>query len=124
MVKMAGRPRLPKGEETLPIIEVEGRFLTLEELQREYPELYKELTEKKRLGISPALTVPEELLIERVKLRHAQGRVPTIYRLQPPYELTPEEQIWHMEQRTEIGLQLIEAERKLLEEELKILGLI
>jgi len=114
--------RLPRGEETLPIFEVEGRFVTLYELQSEYPSLYKQLIETKTLPY--ALRIPDELLIERVKLRHAQGRVPTIYRLQPPYKLTPEEQIWHMEQRTEIGLQLIEAERKLLEEELKMLGLI
>lgn len=109
--------RLPEGEETLPIIEVDGKLLTLEELRQQYPELYERLLEgagNPELGI-----ISDELLIERVRIRIAQGREPTIYRIQG--ELTPEEQLTHMEARDEIGLELIEAERKLLEEELRIL---
>jgi len=112
--------RLPSGEETLPIIEVEGKFLTLEELKQQYPELYESLF-KGVAGPPPQLgKISDELLIERFRMRMAQGRESTIYRLQ--YELTPEEQLMHMEARDEIGLELIEAERKLLEEELRILG--
>ena len=102
--------RLPKGEETLPIVEVEGRFLTLQELREQYPELYRELLERRPIEVSL------ELLIERVRRRIAQGREPPIYRWE--FELTPEEQLRHMELRDEIGLELLEAERKLLEWEL------
>lgn len=98
--------KLPKGEETLPIAEVEGKFLTPNELRR--------------LGLPLELRpVPTELLIERMRRRVAQGRVATIYRLQ--YELSPEGQLKHMELGDDIGLELIEAERKLLEEEIGIL---
>lgn len=111
--------KLPKGEETLPIIEVEGKLLTLEELKQQYPELYESLfgvagTSNPHVGV-----ISEELLIERVRVRIAQGREPTIYRLH--YALTPEEQLMHMEARDEIGLELIEAERKLLEEEFRMM---
>jgi len=47
--------------------------------------------------------------------------VPTIYRLGKPPTLTPEEQLAHMEARDKIGLELIKAEKKLLEEELTML---
>jgi len=60
-----------------------------------------------------------EALIERVEKRIAQGREATIYRL--GYELTPDDQLRHMKLGDEIGLELIEAERKLLEEELRII---
>jgi len=111
--------RLPKGEETLPIVEVEGRFLTLQELKRDYPKLYQRLIR----GIVRELVVSDELLIQRVKLRYAQGREITIYRLifDEVKELSPEDQIREMEQRTRTGLELIEAERKLLEEEIGII---
>lgn len=102
--------RLPKGEETLPVIEVGGELLTSSGLEKAYPEL--------RLGElrQPAST---RLLIERKRLRINQGRVLTVYRFQ--YQLTPEEQLKHMESQDAIGLELIEVERNLLEEELKIL---
>ncbi len=102
--------RLPRGEETLPILVVEGRMLTPQELREQYPELYRELLERRLIEIT------DELLIERVRRRVAQGREMTIYRWE--FEITPEEQLRHMELRDEIGLELIEAERKLLEWEL------
>lgn len=108
--------RLPKGEETIPIIEVEGRFLTLAELKAQYPELYRKLLEPRTLEF---IEVSEELLVERVRRRIAQGRVMTIYRFD--MALTPEEQLAHMEARDDIGMELIEAERRLLEEELRLL---
>jgi len=102
--------RLPKGEETLPVIEVGEELLTPAGLERAHPELrLDELRE-------PAST---RLLIERKKIRVKQGRVSTIYRFR--YQLTPEEQLRHMELQDAIGLELIEVERKLLEEELRIL---
>lgn len=107
--------KLPKGEETIPIIEVEGRFLTPLELERLYPERYRALM------LRPEVTVSHELLIERVRRRIAQGRVRTIYRWGFPMALTPEEQLRHMELRDEIGLELLEAERKWLEETLRLL---
>ncbi len=108
--------RLPLGEETLPIIEIEGRMVPLEELKLRYPDVYRQLITVREFEVS------DELLIERVRQRHAQGRVPTIYRfIRDEPELSPERQIWHMERRTEIGLELIQAERKLLEEEINIL---
>ncbi|GAI76905.1 unnamed protein product [marine sediment metagenome] len=115
--------RLPKGEETLPIVVVEGRFLTLQEVQQFHPDLYGALIGRPRLG-APLLEfeVSDELLIERMRRRIAQGRVPTIYALslvEP--ELTPEQQLRHMEMRDRIGLELIEAERGLLREELAML---
>jgi len=103
--------RLPKGEETLPIIEVEGKFLTLGKLRESSPRAYQSLLQR--------LPRPPELLIQRVTERIAQRREATIYRLK--HELTPDEQLRHMKLGDEIGLELIEAERKLLEEELKII---
>ena len=113
-------PRLPRGEETLPIIEVEGRFLTLEEVRRLHPEQYRKLLELKPLELEVSL----ELLTERFRRRLAQGRVATIYRLErfPPLTLTPEDQLRHIELRDEIGLELLEAEREWLEETLRLLG--
>ena len=102
--------RLPKGEETLPVIEVEGKLLTSSGLEKAYPRL--RLVDLKQ----PAST---RLLIERKRMRVNQGRVRTIYRF--TYELTPEDQLRHMELQDAIGLELIEVERKLLEEELRIL---
>lgn len=102
--------RLPKGEETLPVVEVDGELLTLGGLEKAHPRLrLDELRE-------PAST---SLLIERKRKRINQGRVGTIYR--PQYSLTAEEQLRHMELQDVIGLELIEVERKLLEEELRIL---
>lgn len=95
--------KLPKGEETLPIAEVGGRFLTFSELGR-LPEL---------------ITVSNQLLIKRMEERVAQGRVPTIYRLE--YELTPAQQVEHMKLGDDIGKELLEAERKLLEHEIRIM---
>ncbi len=99
--------RLPKGEETLPVIEVEGELLTSSGLEKAH---------RLRLVKQPAST---RLLIERKRMRVNQGRVRTIYRFR--YQLTPEEQLRHMELQDAIGLELIEVERLLLEEEVKIL---
>lgn len=101
--------RLPKGEETLPVIEVGGELLTPAGLERAHPEL--------RLDELRAAST--RLLIERKRIRANQGRVATIYRFR--YRLTPEEQIRHMELQDAIGLEIIEAERKLLKEEVRIL---
>lgn len=97
--------RLPKGEETLPFYDLEGKLLTPDRLHR--PDLLR-----------PRVT--DKLLIERVRMRVSQGRVPTIYRLD--YELSPDEQLKHMELSDEVGVELMQAERKLLEEEIRILG--
>lgn len=94
--------RLPKGEETLPFCDLDGKMLTL--------------SESRKLTKPP---ITEELLIKRMKIRISQGRVFTIYRF--GYELSPDSQLKRMELRDEIGLGLIEAERKLLVEELRIL---
>lgn len=102
--------RLPKGEETLPVVEVEGELLTPSGLEKAHPRL--RLVDLKK----PAST---RLLIERMRVRVSQGRVPTIYRFR--YELTPEDQLRHMELQDTIGLELIKVERLLLEEEVKIL---
>jgi len=97
--------RLPEGEETLPVAELEGELLTAAHPKFRLSEI-----------LEPAST---RLLIERKRMRVNQGRVATIYRIR--YQLTPEEQISHMELQDAIGLELIEAERKLLDEELRIL---
>lgn len=112
--------KLPRGEETLPIIEIEEKFLTLDEVRTLYPDVYERLI---RPELRFEFTVSDQLLIERFRMRMAQGRERTIYRLQNkcPFALTPEEQLRHMELRDEIGLELIEAERQLLEEELALL---
>ena len=102
--------KLPKGEETLPVIEIEGELLTPSGLEKAHPRL--RLVDLKQ----PAST---RLLIERKRMRVNQGRVRTIYR--PQYSLTAEEQLRHMELQDAIGLELIDVERKLLEEELRIL---
>lgn len=112
--------KFPFGEETLPIVEVEGKLLTLAELEEQYPELYRQLLEPTR-AVSAIIMISDELLVERVRRRVAQGREPTIYRWGDPASLTPEEQLAHMEARDAIGLELIAAERKLLEEELRML---
>lgn len=96
--------RLPRGEETLPFYDSEGKMLTLDKLH------------KSNL-LRPHVT--DKLLIERMRMRISQGRVPTIYRFE--YELSPDSQLKHMELGDEIGSELIQAERGLLEEELRIL---
>lgn len=96
--------KLPKGEETLPFYDLEGKLLTLDKLNK--PQL-----------ACPRIT--NKLLIERERMRISQGRCLTIYRFE--YELSPAAQLKHMELGDDIGLELIEAERKLLEEELRIL---
>jgi len=107
--------KLPKGEETIPIVEIEGRFHTPQDLRKQ-PYLLRQV-----LG-ARVLTVSEKLLIERVRERSRQGRERTVYRFDRENpELSPEDQIWHMERRTTIGKELLEAEQKLLEEELAIL---
>jgi len=111
--------RLPLGEETLPITIVEGKMTSLQDLEQHYPLLYKDLVSRKVFE----LKVSDELLVSRVKQRHAQGRVATIYRMvhDGVKEFSPEEQIEEMEARTPTGLDFIKAESKLLEEELKVL---
>ena len=65
--------RLPRGEETLPVVEVEGELLTVGGLEKAHPELrLVELREP----------VSTKLLIERMRMRVKQGRVSTIYRPQ------------------------------------------
>ncbi len=111
--------KLPKGEETLPIIEIEGVVLTLEEVRRLHPDAYRQLTTPR---VVFKYAVSDELLVERFRMRMAQGRVATIRRFDIEHPiLTPEEQLAHMEARDKVGLELIEAERKLLEEELAML---
>jgi len=101
--------KLPKGEETIPIAEIAGKMVSPKQLKA------MRIPYKKVLTLTPS----DMLLIKRVKERHAQGREPTIYRFTG--KLMPQQQIRHMERRTSIGLELIQAERKLLEEEINIL---
>ena len=107
--------RLPKGEETLPVVEVDGKFLALGKLKESSPGVYQSLLQR----LPRMETIPSKLLIQRVAERIAQGRVATIYRLE--HELAPDEQLRRMNLGDEIGLELIEAERKLLEEELRMI---
>lgn len=97
--------RLPAGEETLNIVRYGGVYLTPNQITS--------------LAQLRGGEVPTELLIERLRTRMGQGRVSTIYRLQ--HELSPAEQLGHMVAGDEIGLELIEAERKLVQEEIGIL---
>jgi hypothetical protein len=106
-------PKLPKGEEKLPIIELEGKLLTPGQLKRKSRTLYQSFTS------APGDTFTYRLMIERMRRRVAQGRVLPIYRLDK--EISPGDQLRHMEQGDEIGQELILSERKLLEEELRIL---
>lgn len=110
--------KLPKGEETLPIIEIEGKMLTLDELKKLYPEIYDKLVSP---TIAYEVKIRDALLLERFRMRLTQKRVPTIHRWGYPQTLTPEEQLAYMEARDPVGLELINAERGLLEEELAML---
>jgi len=90
--------KLPFGEETLPISDFLGILLK--------PSWFAQ-------GLAGISVPSKKLLKERIKLRIKQGREGTIYRLQ--HELTPEDQLKHIEADDEIGKGLLEAERKLLE---------
>lgn len=99
----------------MPFFEVDGVFMGLREIS---PAQLKALAVGRK---DPRLKITDRLLVQRMRVRRAQGRVMTIYRINYP-PLTPEEQIKHMETRTPVGLNLIEAERRLLEWELTIIG--
>ena len=118
--------KLPKGEETLPFAEVNGKFLTLNELQTQYPEVLKALLQPvSALGaVSYASQTSSELLLtERFKQRMLQGRERTIHRVDLVFPiLTPEEQLKHMQAKDEIGMELLAAERKFLQEEIRLIG--
>jgi hypothetical protein len=107
--------KLPRGEETLPIAEVDGKYLTAAELESQQPVKYRQLL------VAPIVTVSDNLLVERFSMRVAQGRVLTIYRADLPTSLTPEEQLMHIKAKDKIGMELINAEAKLLQEELRLL---
>lgn len=110
------KKKLPKGESSLPIVTIEGKWVSVDDIKRNFPKDYVAVLFRWQVP----KVFPSEILIERVRLRHAQGRVPTIYRvgMKP---LTPQQQLKHMEQKTAVGLELIKAEKGLLLEELKIL---
>jgi hypothetical protein len=99
---------LPIGEETLPILEIGGKLFTPKQIKSGFKAFPAHMR-----------TVNDDMLIERVKMRKQQGRMATIYHTD--YELSPDDQIRHMKLRDKIGLELISAERKLLEEEIRIL---
>jgi len=112
--------KLPMGEETLPIAIIEGKMLTPLQL-KEHPAEFGLLVKGERPRF---MAITDDLLIERVRQRYAQGREATIYRFVADgmKEIFPEDQIVEMEQRSVLGLEFIKAERKLVEEELRIIS--
>ena len=60
------------------------------------------------------------LLMSRITKRIAEGKVPTIHMLDKTtgahITLTPEEQLYHIQQNTPIGKELLKAEKQLMDE--------
>jgi len=105
------------GEADIPIIVIDNNFYTPREIYshavandsiwnkiiRSYPNLDPE-------------TVPVELLKQRIREKYRKGKLATIYIMDYPYILTPEQQIREIEAGTELGRKLIAAEEKLVQE--------
>jgi len=103
--------RLPIGEDTLPIAEFEGRYITP-----------TALIQLKYMGSQSISEPTARLLIERVRRRIEQDREGTALSLSGLYpELSPEQILEHMELGDEEGQKHLLAERKWLEESIKIL---
>ena len=108
--------RLPKGEETIPIADINGQFIIPSQ------ELIRRLRELPEPSV--------ELLIERVKRRAKQhiSRIeegieeePNTIMLGCPLPLSSASQIYHVEIGDDVGKELIEIERGWLKESLSIL---
>lgn len=101
--------KMPLGEDTLPIADIDGNLLRHSDLVG------------KGIALSMALaSISDRLLIERVRQRISQGRVGPIYQV-PQKEYSPSDQLQHMIDKDELGKLLLDAERKLLEEEIRII---
>lgn len=121
--------KLPNGEETIPLLIIDGKMLSLKEIEKEYPDVYNSLTSEptkdinyyKKLLLSkePTIEITNKLLIKRFEERMKQGRERTIHRFLTT--ISPTRQMIEMVKKTKIGKELIEAERGLLEWELRIL---
>lgn len=121
--------KLPNGEETIPLLIIDGKMLSLKEIEKEYPDVYNNLTSEstkdinyyKKLLLSkePTIEITNKLLIKRFEERMKQGRERTIHRFLTT--ISPTRQMIEMVKKTKIGKELIEAERGLLEWELRIL---
>lgn len=92
---------LPRGEELLPIAEEDGIFYTPSDIGNWGP-------------------VSNALLIKRVEMRIAQGREQAIQHMNQIIQ--PKDILAHMKVEDALGLEFLKAERKLLEEERRILG--
>lgn len=110
---------LLKAEEHIPFTKADGKFRTLKEVMEKYPRLYSMWTTRGLPEVT-AIDDSDELMIERVKARIAQGKEHTIYRW--GMKLTPKEQLEHMKKRSKIGKELIQAERGLHKELIRLLG--
>ena len=115
--------KLPPGEADIPYWQIAGQMVT----PREAAEAKREAATrwagmKPMLESPPEIGVTDELLIQRIRDRAAQGRVPTRYVLtkdssgkRVTLQLTAEEQIRQAEAHTEIGEDVLEAELKLMQ---------
>jgi len=118
--------KLPGIEDSLPIYEINGKFLTLEELKESFPAIYEQLTSSQLDTVKAVSTVSTNLLAKRFAMRIEKGEVFTIYSIRSSLDselssLTPQQQLYHVGLRDEEGIRILTAEYKLLEAELKIL---
>jgi len=103
--------KITKGEEEISLVEIDGEFLSLNELMERYPDTWKD-----KLKMNKSFNGKKELIKSRYREKAEQGRLPVLQRFKTV--ITPKEQVDHVMRETEIGEELIEAERKLLEFEI------
>ncbi len=115
--------KLPQGEENIPYWQIQGQMVTPSDAAQAKREAASRWAAMKAMLQSPAeIEVSDELLLERIKQRAAQGRVPTRYVLTKDtagrpttVELTAEDQIKHAQAHTPLGEDVLEAELKLMQ---------
>ena len=104
-------------EADIPILMYKNKMYTPREIYQHAmagDDIYKGII-RKYPNLDP-VSLPVELLKQRILEKYREGLLTTIYLLRYPYVLTPEQQIQEIEADTQIGRELLEAEEKLVQE--------
>jgi len=105
------------GEADIPYLEIDGVFYTPREIlahAEANDEIWHRILET-RPDFDPE-EIPLELLIERIRKKYQMGKLVNVYMMGYPYVLTPEQQLREVEMLTPLGMKILEAEKKLMQE--------
>lgn len=112
--------KLPIGEDTIPLLVIDGQMLFLKDIENKYPTIYNSLFAiGEPTTIDTKIEITDDLLITRFKRRMEQGRETTIHRFL--ISLSPSKQLAEMRKKSKLGKELLNAEKGLLEWELGVL---